>query len=94
MLKHKPGVEEAASEDHDGLAGGLLQLQLDVVELLPDDGDHPLDLLLADRPCPRLLLQQVHHVTGELVARLQHKLLRTNWCGKVQFKLSSQVRNF
>lgn len=35
-----------------------------------DDAHHPLDLLGRDGPGPALLAQQVHHVRGELVARL------------------------
>ena len=30
--------------------------------------DHPLNLLRGDRPRPRLLSQQVHHVSRELLA--------------------------
>ena len=40
------------------------------VELSVNDLDHPLNLLGSDRPCPRLLSQQVHHMRCELVAGL------------------------
>lgn len=40
-----PGVQEAGAQDHDGLAGGLLQLHLDGAELLVDDLHHALNLL-------------------------------------------------
>lgn len=33
------------TQDHDGLAGGLLKLHLDGAELLVDDLHHALDLL-------------------------------------------------
>lgn len=33
------------AQDHDGLAGGLLQLHLDGAELLVDDLDHALNFL-------------------------------------------------
>ena len=35
-----------------------------------DDADHALDLFGRDGSCSRLLPQQVHHMGGELVARL------------------------
>ena len=63
-------VKEPGAQDHHRLAGRLLQLDLDGVELLVDDVDHPLDLLGGDGPCSRLLPQQVHHVRGELLAPL------------------------
>ena len=63
-----PGVEEPGPQRHDGLAGGLLQLDLDLLELLVDDLDHPLDLPGCDGPGPGLLLEQVGHVGGELLA--------------------------
>uniref|UniRef100_A0A6B0V6Z8 Uncharacterized protein n=1 Tax=Ixodes ricinus TaxID=34613 RepID=A0A6B0V6Z8_IXORI len=65
-----PCVEEPGPEDHDGLAGALLELHLDGVELLVDYLHHALDLLGRDRPRPTLLPQKVHHVRRELVARL------------------------
>ena len=40
------------------------------VELSVNDLDHPLNLLRGDRPRPRLLSQQVHHMCCELVAGL------------------------
>ena len=55
------------AEDHDSLASGLLQLDLDRVELLVDDLHHPLDLLWSDGTRPRLLSKQVHHVSCELL---------------------------
>ena len=63
-----PGVEEAAAQQHDVLAGRLLQLHLDAGELVQDDLDHAVDLLGRDRPGAALLAQQAHHVGGELVA--------------------------
>ncbi len=70
MDTHRPGVEEARAQDHDGLAGALFQLHLDGAELAVDDADHALDLFGRDGSCSRLLPQQVHHMGGELVARL------------------------
>ena len=40
------------------------------VELSVNDLDHPLNLLGGDRPRPRLLSQQVHHMRCEFVAGL------------------------
>ncbi len=68
---HGPGVEEAGAQDHDGLAGALLQLHLDGAELAVDDADHALDLFGRDGPRARLLSQQVHHMGRELVTRLR-----------------------
>ena len=62
-----PRVQEAGAQDHDGLARGLLQLDLDRVELLVDDLHHPLDLLRGDRTGPRLLSEQVHDMRCELL---------------------------
>lgn len=67
---HSPCVQEPRAQDHDGFARALLQLHLDGAELAVDDAHHPLDLLGRDGPGPALLPQQVHHVGGELVARL------------------------
>lgn len=67
---HIPGVEEAWAQDHDGLAGALLQLHLDGAELAVYDADHAFDLFGRDGSCSRLLPQQVHHMGGELIARL------------------------
>ena len=39
------GVQEPGAEDHDGLAGGLLQLDLDRVKFSIDDVDHSVNLL-------------------------------------------------
>lgn len=41
---HTPGIEEAGAQDHDGLAGALLELHLDGAELAVDDVHHALDL--------------------------------------------------
>ena len=62
-----PRVQEPGAQDHHGLARGLLQLDLDRVELLVDDLHHPLNLLWSDRTRPRLLSQQIHHVSCELL---------------------------
>ena len=43
---------------------------LNGVELSVNDLNHPLNLLGGDRPRPRLLSQQVHHMRCELVAGL------------------------
>lgn len=69
--RRPPGIQEAGPQDHDGLAGALLQLRLDGAELAVDDGHHALDLPRSDGPRARLLPQQVHHVGGELRARLE-----------------------
>lgn len=65
-----PGVQEPRPQYHHRLARRLLQLHLDGAELLVDDLDHAFDLLGRDGAGARLLAQQVHHVRGELVARL------------------------
>lgn len=75
--KSPPGIEEAGAQDHDGLAGALLELHLDGAELAVDDVHHALDLLGRNRPRARLLPQQVHHVGGELVTRLWRGHTRT-----------------
>lgn len=46
------GVQEPRSEDHDRLASGLLQLNLDRVKFPIDDVDHSVDLLGSDWSCP------------------------------------------
>lgn len=38
-----------------------------------DDAHHPLDLFGGNGPCPTLLSEEVHHVGGEFIARLQRK---------------------
>ena len=68
---HPPGVQEARTQDHDGFARALFELHLDGAELAVDDAHHALDLLGRDGPRARLFPQQVHHMGGELVARLQ-----------------------
>lgn len=66
-----PGVQEAGAQDHDGLAGALLQLHLDGAELPVNDAHHALHLLGRHGPRAALLPQQVHDVGCELVTRLQ-----------------------
>ena len=61
------GVQEPGAQDHYRLAGRLLQLDLDGVELLVDDLHHPLNLLGSDRTCPGLLSQQIHDMSCELL---------------------------
>lgn len=68
-----PGVEEPRPEDHNGLAGTLLELDLDGVELLMDDLHHSLDLLRRNRARSTLFAKEVHHVCGELIARLKRR---------------------
>ena len=63
-------VQEAGSENHDSLAGGLLQLDLDWVELLMNDVDHPVYLLGSDGSGSGLFSEEVHHVGGKLLATL------------------------
>ena len=65
------GVQEPGAEDHDGLASGLLQLDLDRVKFSIDDVDHSVDLLWCDWSGPRLFTKQVHDVCGEFFAALQ-----------------------
>ncbi len=74
-----PGVEEAGPEDHDGLAGALLELHLDGAEFAVDDVDHALDLFGWDGPRARLFPQQVHHMGSELIARLWTNQITHNW---------------
>ena len=64
------GVQEPRSEDHDRLAGGLLQLNLDRVKFPIDDVDHSVNLLRSNWPSPRLLTEKVHDMCGELFAAL------------------------
>ena len=61
------GVQEPGAQDHNRLAGRLLQLDLDGVELLVDDLHHPLNLLGSDRTRPGLLSQQIHDMSCELL---------------------------
>lgn len=68
-----PCVQKPGAKDHDGFARALLELHLDGAELAVDDADHALDLLGGDGPGPALLPQQVHHVGGKLVARLEEQ---------------------
>lgn len=67
---YRPGVEEAGAQDHDRLAGALLELHLDGAEFAMDDVHHALDLFGGDGPSARLLPQQVHHMGCELITRL------------------------
>lgn len=67
---YRPGVEEAGAQDHDRLAGALFELHLDGAELAMDDAHHALDLFGGDGPSARLLPQQVHHMGGEFITRL------------------------
>lgn len=69
-VRHSPGVEESGAQDHDGLAGALLQLHLDGAELAVDDPHHALDFFGRDGPRAGLFPQQVHHVSGEFIAGL------------------------
>ena len=39
-----PGIQEAGTQDHDGLAGALLELHLDGAELPVDDAHHALQI--------------------------------------------------
>ena len=73
-----PGIKESGAQDHDSLAGALLELHLDGAELAVDDAHHALDLLGRDGPRARLFPQQVHHMGGELVARLPRGRLEKN----------------
>ena len=66
-----PGIQKPGSEDHDRLAGGLLQLDLDRVKFPIDDGDHAVNLLRGDGPGPGLLAKQIHHVSCELFTTLK-----------------------
>ena len=66
------GVQEPGSEDHDRLAGGLLQLNLDCVKFPIDDVDHPVDFFGCDGAGPGLLTEQIHHMGGELFAALKN----------------------
>lgn len=68
-----PRVQKPGAQDHDGLARALFELHLDGAELAVNDADHPLDLLRGDGPGPALLPQEVHHVGGKLVARLERQ---------------------
>ena len=65
-----PGVQEPGPQDHDRLAGGLLQLDLDRVKFPIDDGDHAVNLLRGDGPGPGLLAKQVHRMRCKLFAAL------------------------
>lgn len=69
-VANAPGVQKARAQDHDGLAGALLELRLDGAELAVDDVHHALDLARRHGPGARLLPQQVHHVGRELTAGL------------------------
>ena len=64
------GVQEPGAEDHDGLACGLLQLDLDRVKFSIDDVDHSVNLLGSYGSSPRLLSEQIHHVCCELFTSL------------------------
>ena len=66
-----PGIQEPGPQDHDRLAGGLLQLDLDRVKFPIDDGDHAVNLLRGDGPGPGLLAKQIHHVSCELFTTLK-----------------------
>lgn len=66
-----PGIQEAGTQDHDSLAGALLELHLDGTELSMDDAHHALHLLGCHGPCAALLPQQVHDMGRELVTCLQ-----------------------
>lgn len=68
-----PRIQKPGAQDHDGLACALLELHLNGAELAMNDADHPLDLLRGDGPGPALLPQEVHHVGGKLVARLEQQ---------------------
>ena len=63
-------VQESRPEDHDSLACGLLQLNLDRVKFPIDDVDHSVNLLRSNWPSPRLLTEKVHDMCGELFAAL------------------------
>ena len=63
-------VQEPRSEDHDSLACGLLQLNLDRVKFPIDDVDHSVNLLRSNWPSPGLLTKKVHDMCGELFAAL------------------------
>ena len=65
-----PGVQEPGPQDHDRLAGGLLQLDLDRVKFPIDDGDHAVNLLRGDGPGPGLLAKQIHRMCCKLFAAL------------------------
>ena len=67
-----PGVQEPGSEDHDSLAGGLLQLNLDCVKFPIDDVDHPVNFFGSDGVGPGLLTEQIHDMGGELFAALKN----------------------
>lgn len=69
--RDSPRIQKPRAQDHDRLACALLKLHLDGAELAVDDADHPLDLLRGDGPGPALLSQEVHHMGGELIARLR-----------------------
>lgn len=67
---NSPCIEKSGAQDHDSFTCALFELHLDGTELAMDDADHPLYLLGWDGPGPALLSQQIHHVSGELVACL------------------------
>ena len=70
-----PGVEEPGAEDHDRLARGLFQLDLDRVKFSIDDVDHSVNLLGSYWSSPRLLSEQIHHVCCELFTSLQVRII-------------------
>lgn len=67
---NSPGVKEAWAQDHDSFARALFELHLYGAEFAVDDADHTLDLFGWNGTRARLFSQQVHHVSGKLVTRL------------------------
>lgn len=94
-----PCIEKLGSQNQNGFARALFQLEFNCCELAPNDAHHSVNFLWCHRTRSALLAKQIYHVCCEFIASLLHdghtqwdsRLRTTKLCNRWTHQLKENI---